>query len=1003
MMGLLFFSSIPCAWAQTKLDVNGVVTDERKAIVVGAEVTITLAEDETVSQVTKTDNQGRFHFSALPAGTYKVTVFADTFDLSNTELKLDKPQTAPYTVTLTQTVKTVIEVNAEQSNLANVETANNGNAIILGPEDLESLPDDPDDLLAALKDMAGPASGVDDASVYVDGFLERGRIPPKEAILRVMINANPYSPEFSEPGFSRIQIITKPGTDIFHASAGFRFNDESLNAKNPFVQGSKPPHQLRNYTGSLAGPIIKGKAAFFFDIDRNENDNDELVNALVPNPADFVPGLIFPKDPNDPKALIPPTINFNQTVLTPSRLLTFNIRSDYMLRKNNTLMVGYRFLTNSTDNSGASNFVLPSRVSSSNSRDNQLRISDTQIINANMLNEFRVQIDSQHNGSQALSNDVQINVPQFFNSGGSQAFDQRNTRSIDLNENFSIIHGNHSMKFGTSFNLNNLNDNNRGNFEGSFSFVNLAQYIDAVNGDPTSRANTFTITSGIPTANTTMWRFGFFGMDDWKVRPNFTLSTGIRWEAQTHLQDKWNPAPRIAIAWSPDSKGGANGKTSIRAGFGMFYNQLSEGALLAVDRQDGLHQIVTVIPCASFPDPFATPSGPCPDPLVTIRPIAAPSIREFETGLKMPYTIQWNVGVDRTLPKGFFVSTTFTRIKGVHLFHTIDLNQPLTATSPLPFPGSGPILQVQSDANFIRDMIAVNVRRQISKYFTINVNYVLGRSNSDYGGGGVGGGGISGIFSVPMNSYDPHAEWGRADGDARHTVFITGTASLPRGFRLAPNIRYSTGNPFNIILSRDINSDTRMNDRPAFGGPNALLPVVTEFGTFDLVPQPGEVIIPRNFGENPGRFSFDLALTKTFGWGEARRGGWQAPPDASGGDQGGQRGRQGGGRPGGGGPRGGGGGGGRGGGGGGRGGFGGGGFGGGNETSKRYNFTFSLRAQNVFNLIETGNLNNQLPTSPSQLLPPGTTTPVLGKSLFGTANTVGNRPRTIEASLRFNW
>ena len=136
-------------------------------------------------------------------------------------------------------------------------------------------------------------------------------------------------------------------------------------------------------------------------------------------------------------------------------------------------------------------------------------------------------------------------------------------------------------------------------------------------------------------------------------------------------------------------------------------------------------------------------------------------------------------------------------------------------------------------------------------------------------------------------------------------------------------------------------------------------------------------------------------MSKTIGWGEARHGGWQAPPDASGGDLGTQGG--GGGRgPGGGGPRGGGGGGGPrggGGGGGGRGGGGGGGFGGGGaETSKRYNLTFTVQARNVFNITQLGNPNGVLPLDQS----------ALADSLFGKINSA-SKPRNVQASLRFNW
>src|SRR5882724_367486 len=223
LAGLLALTAVPFADAQTpqaKLEFNGQVIDQNKATVTGAQ--ITLVDEAGKNIVTKTDNQGRFHFANLDGGTYQLNVFSDKFDIyNNEEFKLDKPLQDPLVITLAISVKDTIDVREESSSLANTDMASNGSAIILGPEDLEGLPDDPDDLLQALKDMAGPASGIDDAAVYVDGFLERGRIPPKDAILRVMINNNPYSPEFSEPGFGRIQIITKPGTDIYHATASF--------------------------------------------------------------------------------------------------------------------------------------------------------------------------------------------------------------------------------------------------------------------------------------------------------------------------------------------------------------------------------------------------------------------------------------------------------------------------------------------------------------------------------------------------------------------------------------------------------------------------------------------------------------------------------------------------------------------------------------------------------------------------------------------------------------
>jgi hypothetical protein len=1001
LAGLLALTAVPFAGAQTpqaaqaKLEFNGQVMDQNNAAVSGAQ--ITLVDEAGKNIVAKSDNQGRFHFANLNSGTYQLNVFSDKFDIyNNDEFKLEKSITDPMVITLAISVSDTINVREESSSLANTDMGSNGSAIVLGPEDLEGLPDDPDDLLQALKDMAGPASGIDDAAVYVDGFLERGRIPPKDAILRVMINNNPYSPEFSEPGFGRIQIITKPGTDIYHATASFAFNDESMNARQ-FFATSRAPYQLRNYSFGLNGPYKKGKASFFFDGERRENDQDQLINATIVDPVTIKP------------------TPFTASVLTPVRTSSYTIRNDFLLNKTNTLMVSYRYNDRSSLNGSVGGTNLPEHAQNSFSTEHQFRVSETDLISPTSLNEFRLQLETQKSNSDALFTGVQISVPQAFSSGSGSAssiLTNRTQNSLDLNDNFSLTHKNHSLKAGLQININNVNDINNGNYGGTFNFSNLDNYIGVLNHDAKFRATSFTIDSGVPTANATMWRFGWFALDEWKIRPNFTLSGGVRHEFQTHVPDKLNLAPRLAFAWSPDSKGGASGKTSIRAGFGLFYSQLSEGALLAVDRQDGFHQINSVIQCASFPNPSATDPLTCPqfmlDNYIHTPKTALTNIREFQPGLVMPYTIQWNIGVDRTLPKGFFVSVSYNRIKGVHLFRSIDINAPLPGTNVRPFDPTQAILQVQSDGNFLRNMLSVNVRRQVSKYFSITGNYVLGHSYTDYGGGGIGGGGgASGIFSLPSNQFNPGVDWGRADGDSRHTFFISGQVNLPHGFRLNPLIRYSSPTPYNVTIGIDSNGDSHTNDRPAVADTttkakdNFKLPTdfhclqVTPGGNFDACPSAGQTLIARNYGVGPSHFQTDLSLSKSFGFGESRRGGWQNQGDTPGGQQGGGGGRGGGG---GGGRGGGGGGGGRGGGGG-----GGRGGGGGGDTSHRYNFTFSLRSQNIFNHTVFSNPNGSLLNTTSLLTTQNIASvrPFIPFQ-FGIINGA-QRPRTVEATLRFSW
>src|SRR5205823_8845683 len=143
----------------------------------------------------------------------------------------------------------------------NTEPENNVGAIVLKGTDLESLPDDPDDLAAALQALAGPAAGPNGGQIYVDGFSD-GRLPPLASIREIRINSNPFSSEYDRPGQGRIEILTKPGTDRFRGQVGFNFNNQAFNSRNPFAP-TRPPYMSRQLSGNLSGPISKKKASFF--------------------------------------------------------------------------------------------------------------------------------------------------------------------------------------------------------------------------------------------------------------------------------------------------------------------------------------------------------------------------------------------------------------------------------------------------------------------------------------------------------------------------------------------------------------------------------------------------------------------------------------------------------------------------------------------------------------------------------------------------------------------
>ena len=139
------------------------------------------------------------------------------------------------------------------------------------------------------------------------------------------------------------------------------------------------------------------------------------------------------------------------------------------------------------------------------------------------------------------------------------------------------------------------------NFNGTFTFPSLAAYQTAeqnlqgcMNSGGTNctapGASQFLIVQGTPLANVNLLDVGLFAQDDWKLRPNMTLSMGLRWESQTGISDHSDFAPRVGFAWGLNRHKNAAAKTVLRAGFGIFYDRFPETLILQAERLNGTNQ-----------------------------------------------------------------------------------------------------------------------------------------------------------------------------------------------------------------------------------------------------------------------------------------------------------------------------------------------------------------------------------------------------------------------------
>ena len=990
LLGVLFgvAAAASVLFAQNASSLRGQVVDEQGAVIAGARATLVASDGKKRTAVANAN--GEFTLQNVLSGSYTLTVEFRGFQ-SHVDDNLQVPAASPLKIALTVApLKAETEVNAESSGIS-VEPDQNLNAIILDEKMImDLLPDNEDDLLEFLQSLAGPAAGgvsggQDGAQIYIDGF-PGGRLPPRESILQIRINQNPLSAEYSRPGQGRIEIITKPGTEQWHSSFGFTLRNSALDARNAFAL-TKPDVDQRHYSFTLSGPIIKKKISFFLNGDQRTFDSSVIVNAIT---------LDGPLTTNVPST-------------TENRF--FGLRVGSTLNKRNVLNIGYNNQQSERVSSGGG-FTLPDRGSTTDNTNNTFTIGETFVVNSRLIHETRMRFQHEFTDATARTPGVAINVLDAFNAGGATCCPSSSRQDqLDFQDYLTYTPGKHTIRGGFQLQYENNRDLNESNFNGTYTFSSLDQYRRAIAGehvdpnDPTSplvRATQFTINQGDPMLRYGQYEASLFLQDDIRLRPNFTLSAGLRYEFQSHLRDKLNFAPRLGIAWSPSR----DRKTTVRTGGGIFFNRLNGSLYENTLRFDGVTQQNIVIRNAIFDplNPLAANPGAAVDPLRTIRRTLAPD-------LEAPYTIYYTSSVEHQFPWGVSGSLTHTFARGVHFFRSRNINAPFPDTLLRPDPTEGNIYELESIATSRYNGFMFRTDRRFGRNFALFVNYTLSWTNSD----------ADGTQALPANSYDLHPEWGPAFTDRRHFLNITSMLSLPHGFRLTPFIVVSSGGPFNITTGQDDNLDTVINDRPAGIHRNSDLPA----SLYSLIPNrcvagcgPGQTpVLLRDFLEtnypdgvhavNPGSFNVNLSIGKTFALGHSSGRLAQNTPgaqpdgsqpegqDQAGGDnpnnQGGGRGGQGsgGGRGGVGGARGGGGGfGGRGGGGfGGRGGGGGRGAGRGNSANEgaRYNIQISAQITNLLNHVNFDRFSGVL------------TSPFFGESSQA-------RPaRTLEFSFRFSF
>jgi hypothetical protein len=354
----------------------------------------------------------------------------------------------------------------------------------------------------------------------------------------------------------------------WHGTLGGAFRNESLNARNAFAP-LHSPEQYRRFGFDIGGPLWRNHTSLFFSAEgANFYDSKTIVAALPEGP-------------------------FNDIIRKPSRFLNTSARVEHLLTKSHTLRFQYQRSGWRDDNLGVGDYDLPDRAYSTETVENFLRVSDSGPLTPHIVNEFRFQARWQSLKSNAASDSPAILVLNAFNRGSSQIQSDRRIRTFELEDGADFVFGQHSMKAEVRFEAGNYDTSELQNANGTFTFSSL----DAFSA---GRPTTYTRRIGDPSVSFAQYHFGWFVQDDIRVRKNLSLSLGLRHEIQSHLDVHMNFAPRGGISWSPF----ADGKTTFRAGAGIFYDWFTPLLYEQTLRVDGQRQRNIVVLNPGFPDPL---------------------------------------------------------------------------------------------------------------------------------------------------------------------------------------------------------------------------------------------------------------------------------------------------------------------------------------------------------------------------------------------------------------
>jgi hypothetical protein len=704
-----------------------------------------------------------------------------------------------------------------------------------------------------------------------------------DAIQEFSVLTNSYSAAYGGTSGGVVN-ASRSGTNAVHGNIYEFLRNDKLDARN-FFDGAKPPFRRNQFGAAVGGPVRRNKTFLFVNYEGLQQSLTSTSIATVPSPASrsgnlssgniivspaIVPYLALWPLPNGPLLGAGDTGQYIFTAKSPAAENSGLVKIDHSVSSKDSLAFSWSTDKGETQSPDGLNSILVGNSLWRNSA--SMILSHT--FNPEAINVFRMGMNrvtaqglstSPGNNPAAFDPSLGIlpgrdaptlTVPGLTTfSGGNHGLATTNFwfTNLQFYDDLSMQKGRHSIKIGADFIRYRYNTQVAATPNGGYDFSTLTDFL--TNGRlATFNADVFysggqatPIGTGFPGRGFRQNAAGIYVQDDFRLKSNLTLNLGLRYEAATvptevhgllsNLRDiygtdlnigkslfqnptRWNFEPRLGLVWDPFK----NGKTSIRAGFGIFDVLPLIYEFGMIEAYSGpFSSIVTLVnpPSGSFPE------GGYQTILTLNRsnaPVRAPSI---EHNPSRNYVMQWNASIERALMSNLTLLAAYAGSRGVHMFSVgsdIDIVAPTYTAQGYLFPspvGSGSrlnpnfgsIRQLTWGDSSNYNSLQIRLQKKFSRGFQTQGSFTWQKSIDGYS---------SSVFPTQFQNstttlfIDRHLNRGPSDFNVGRVGVIDAWWDLPEinnvpsalqalanGWEMGGIFTISDGSPFTPLISGD--------------------------------------------------------------------------------------------------------------------------------------------------------------------------------------------------------